>query len=121
MTIDELITQFGYTRRTLHTNERRKNFDSNLESVKAGTDSPGNYQVGEPCYGFILVTDKESGFSFCIYDSHFESDNYAYDGTEEWKEGEKERLGLSDAELELKIYLDTILEPWFDDSEVGRP
>lgn len=114
MTIDELIAQFGYTRRTIHTDENGGNFDSNLGFIKAGTDTPGNYHLRD-IGSFILVEDIKTGFGcFCIYNFGDQGD-HAYDGTEEWKEAEKQRLGLSDAELELKIWLDTILDPWFED------
>ena len=106
MSIDELIQMFGYTRRILV-----DEYDSNLGLLKAGLEAPGNYDfILKPANGFILASDRP-GFGFSIYDfaPPDEADNHAYDGTEEWREAEKKRLGLTDVELETKIYLDTLL------------
>lgn len=117
MTIDELINKFGYTRRTLHSDEQGKLFDSNLGLVKAATDGPGFYVLGAKVGGFIPARNVETGLVFSIYDTHIEGDTFAYDGTGGWREAEKERLGLTDIELEIKIDLDRLLVPEFDDNE----
>src|SRR5688572_14647266 len=112
MTIDELIVQFGYTRRILILEQGVKPYDTNLGLLRAGTDTPGNYQVIEKVWVGptisdlgIRVTDEQAGIRFIIYDTGNPADDHAYDGDEEWKEAEKARLGLTDAELEIKIHL----------------